>query len=57
MTPPLETLLCVELKPPAAVAVGTVLPKAGVVGTALEPPKWSKQAEDVACPQQESIRA
>ncbi len=56
MTPPLEELVGVNLESPAEVVVGVALAEAGVVFAAFAPANLSKQAEDVACPQQESIR-
>lgn len=56
MTPPLEELVGVKLGMPAEVAVSVALTEAGVLCAALALANWSKQAEDVACLQQESIR-
>ena len=45
-----------KLEPPGKVAVGVTTAEAGLVCAALTPTNWSKQADDVACGQQESIR-
>lgn len=65
MTPALEVLVGVKPEPPADVAVGFTsadvavgftTAEAGVVVAAFVLSNWSKQADDVACGQQESIR-
>lgn len=56
MTPPLDELLGVEVELPAEVPVGVAMAEAGVVCATFAAANLSKHAEDVACPQQESIR-
>jgi hypothetical protein len=54
--PLLEELVGARLERLAEAAVGVTLAEAGVVCAAFPLADWSKQAEEVDCAQQESMR-